>query len=419
MADVTQRSEPAARPAPDPDQAVVTGAAPRVEVSSTLPATDVAAVAMLTEAATEADGVRPLSEHVSLHLRYGGEGPDRHILLLLPAGGTAAGGTGIGLTTTTGEIVVGYAHLDPTDAVAGSAAELVVHPAYRGRNFGRMLVEAAGEQTPDGRLRLWAHGDHPAARRLAESMGFRVVRRLEQLRRSLYSPLPGLHLPETVRIRAFRPGEDDRAWLELNARAFAGHPEQGSWTTLDLSARMHESWFDPEGFLIAEEDGPDGPRMVAFHWTKIHGGDASTPHVHLTADDPGPGVAGPGVAGSGVAGPGVAGPGVAGPVAAGRDGTDPDRAGSDGGATAKGMVPAHGHEPIGEVYVVGVDPAHQGRGLGRSITVAGLRWLRARGLPQAMLYVEADNEPALAVYRSLGFTHWDTDVMFYRSAPTT
>jgi mycothiol synthase len=368
VASVTERSEPAARLAPRPVQAKMPGRVPRVEISSTLPAADVAAVAILTEAATEADGVRPLSEHVSLHLRNGGEGPDLHILLLLPppapAPDGAGAGAGLGLTTTTGEIVVGYAHLDPTDAVAGSAAELVVHPAFRGHGYGRLLVEAAGGQTPDGRVRLWAHGDHPAARQLAESMGFRVVRRLEQLRRSLYSPLPGLHLPETVRIRAFRPGEDDRAWLELNARAFAGHPEQGSWTAQDLVARMQESWFAPEGFLIAEEDGPEGPGMVAFHWTKIHGGDSDPPHVH------------------------------------------PPAAGS-----------AHGHEPIGEVYVVGVDPAHQGRGLGRSITVAGLRWLRARGLPQAMLYVEADNEPALAVYRSLGFTHWDTDVMFYRSVP--
>jgi mycothiol synthase len=66
------------------------------------------------------------------------------------------------------------------------------------------------------------------------------------------------------------------------------------------------------------------------------------------------------------------------------------------------------------VYVVGVDPRHQGRGLGRSLTVAGLVRLRAQGLPQAMLYVESDNAPARATYRALGFTHWDTDVMFFR-----
>jgi len=405
---VTQRSEPVSHTVPSP--AANPGrppAGPRIEVSGSLPAQDIAAVAMLTEAATEADGVRPLSEHVSLHLRYGGEGPDRHILLLLPAEPTE----GLGLTTTTGEVVVGYAHLDPTDAVAGSAAELVVHPAYRGRGLGRLLVEAANELTPDGRLRLWAHGDHPAARRLAESMGFRVVRRLEQLRRSLYSPLPGLHLPAGVRLRAFRPGEDDAAWLRLNARAFAGHPEQGSWTEHDLDARMQESWFDPQGFLIAEEDGPDGPVMVAFHWTKIHGGEPGHghPHPESSTAPPTPTTA-PLQSGTAPLTPGTAPltPGTA-PLTPGTAPGDPD------GEGPVEDLRAHGHDPIGEVYVVGVDPDQQGRGLGRSVTVAGLRWLRSRGLPQAMLYVEADNAPALAVYHGLGFTHWDTDVMFYRA----
>ncbi len=64
--------------------------------------------------------------------------------------------------------------------------------------------------------------------------------------------------------------------------------------------------------------------------------------------------------------------------------------------------------------MVGVDPDHQGRGLGRTLTLAGLHRLRAQGLPQAMLYVEGDNHAARATYRRLGFAHWDTDVMFYR-----
>jgi mycothiol synthase len=68
------------------------------------------------------------------------------------------------------------------------------------------------------------------------------------------------------------------------------------------------------------------------------------------------------------------------------------------------------------VYVVGVDPDEQGNGLGRALTLAGLHRLRAQGLRQAMLYVEADNEPALAVYHRLGFTRYDVDVMFRRTA---
>ena len=331
-------SAPATDPAPtDPSRSgpARSGAPVAVRVYDVLPTDLVAEVNRVVDAATESDGVRPLSEHVSLHLRLGGEGADRHLLVVDRAGGQ----------------VVGYAHLDPTDQVAGAAAELVVHPDHRGHGIGRALVDAAAGLTPDRRLRLWAHGDHPAARRLAAAFGYHEVRRLEQWRRSLFSPLPPAEPPPGVVLRSFRPGEDDDAWLALNARAFAGHPEQGTWTARDLRVRTGESWFDPEGFLLAEENGA----LIGFHWTKVHGG------------------------------------------------------------TAHGEGPRrHAHDPIGEVYVIGVDPAHQGRGLGRVLTVAGLARLRSLGLPQAMLYVESDNTAARATYRSLGFTLWDTDVMFSR-----
>ncbi|KAA0021849.1 mycothiol synthase [Antrihabitans cavernicola] len=68
--------------------------------------------------------------------------------------------------------------------------------------------------------------------------------------------------------------------------------------------------------------------------------------------------------------------------------------------------------PIGEVYVVAIDPAAQGRGLGRLLTVAGLRYLRDRGLAEVLLYVEADNVAAVHTYGRLGFERFHVDVAY-------
>jgi mycothiol synthase len=299
---------------------------PRLEVLQKLDPGELAAVALLVERATEADGVRPLSEHVMLHLRHGGDSVDRHLLAYAD-----------------GDRLAGYAHLDTTDEVAGASAELAVDPALRGQGFGRRLVQQLLAESPDGRLRLWSHGGLPAAATLAASMGFTLSRSLWQMRRSLFAPLPQPVLPDGVYVRTFRPGQDDAAWLALNARAFAGHPEQGRWTQEDLAHRLSERWFDPAGFFLAERAGD---HLVGFHWTKVHG------------------------------------------------------------------AGAHGHEPIGEVYVVGVDPAEQGQGLGRSLTLVGLQHLRAAGLASVLLYVDADNTAAIRLYTGLGFTRWDVDVMF-------
>jgi mycothiol synthase len=59
--------------------------------------------------------------------------------------------------------------------------------------------------------------------------------------------------------------------------------------------------------------------------------------------------------------------------------------------------------PEGEIYIIGVDESERGRGLGRALAQAGLRHMRDHGMRVASLYVEGDNQPALALYRSLGF----------------
>ena len=75
----------------------------------------------------------------------------------------------------------------------------------------------------------------------------------------------------------------------------------------------------------------------------------------------------------------------------------------------------HDHDPIGEIYVMGVDPASHGNGIGKQVTLAGLRFMQDQGIFSAMLYVDAANEAALGLYRSLGFTEWGRDVLYRKS----
>lgn len=198
--------------------------------------------ALIAEAA-ETDGRRAFSESALLNLRHAQEG--RHLTRYDDSG-----------------VLVGYAQVDPANT-----AELVVAPAARRRGHGRALAEEA-LKSAGGDLRAWAHGGHPGARRLADSLGMELFRELRQMRRPISPETapPEPVLPEGVTLRTFVPGRDEDAWLAVNAAAFAHHPEQGSWTAEDLRRRLAEPWFDPAGFFLAERDG----RLVGFHWTKVH-----------------------------------------------------------------------------------------------------------------------------------------------------
>lgn len=202
----------------------------------------------LLAAADRADGVHAVSEQGRLYLRHGRREGVRHFLL------------------TVGSHLYGYAQVEETDPVEAPAAELLVHPDQRGRGHGRALGTALLAATGK-RLRVWAHGGKPSARHLAQVLGLTLFRELRQLRRPL-TPLdiPEPVLPEGVTIRTFVPGQDDAAWLAVNAAAFAHHPEQGSLTQRDLDDRITEPWFDPKGFFLAERN----EELVGFHWTKVH-----------------------------------------------------------------------------------------------------------------------------------------------------
>jgi mycothiol synthase len=77
----------------------------------------------------------------------------------------------------------------------------------------------------------------------------------------------------------------------------------------------------------------------------------------------------------------------------------------------------HPEEPgLGEVYVVGVDPAAQGSGLGGLLTAVGVAFLARRlgaaAQPTVLLYVESDNVAALRTYRRLGFVQHSVDTAY-------
>lgn len=79
---------------------------------------------------------------------------------------------------------------------------------------------------------------------------------------------------------------------------------------------------------------------------------------------------------------------------------------------------AHGPEPVGELYVLGVDPDAQGLGLGRALTRRALEHLAGRGLTTAILYTSADNTVAVRTYERAGFVRSGVDVMFSSRPPT-
>jgi len=220
----------------------------------------IAAVVKLLAAATAADGVEPLSEAAVLRLHHPGAG-FVHLL--------AHDDTGT---------LTGYGSLD--DRAERRTAEFAVHPAHRRRGVGGALLAALLDRVR-GPLWVWAHGEHPAALRLAQRAGLVRQRELFQLRRMLADPIAHRALPAGVALRAFVPGEDEAAVVAVNNRAFAWHPEQRRWDIGELVVREAQPWFDPNGLLLAVD--PAG-RLLGFHWTKVH------PHglgeIYVLAVDP-------------------------------------------------------------------------------------------------------------------------------------
>lgn len=281
-----------------------------------------AEVRRIAEACDRADGVITLNEQACLQLKHRGL---RDASLWLGRDGFAL--------------------------LHGQVLDLAVHPDSRGQGTGTELARLALAATD--RVEAWSHSDHPGAARIAARFGIPRERELRIMSRPTSLPLAEPVVPPGVRIRTFLPS-DEKALLEVNAAAFAHHPEQGHLTHEDFQERVAEAWFDPHGLFLAvpdEETDPElaadpGMQVLGFHWTKVH-----------------------------------------------RD-EDP---------------------PYGEVYVVATNPKAAGRGLGTLLTNVGLRHLATQGVDEVILYVDGDNDPAIAVYGNQGFTTVRVEVQ-YRGA---
>jgi len=295
------------------------------------------AVLKLIADTTAFDNTPPIAEHILLHLRHGGDKADSHLLVEQE------------------NQVIGYAHLDQTDLVAGPSVELVVDPKFRDAGIGRQLLSKAIEICGK-KVRLWVHGDQPAANALATSFGFEKIRTVLQMSRVLtdIQQLPKVNkneIDQDIVIRSFLPGIDSDAWLSLNNKVFKDHPEQGNWQLADLNIRLGEEWFDEQGFFLAEVNN----KIIGSTWTKIHGA-----HTHQN----------------------------------------------------EGEIESHAHPEIGEIYITAVDQEYSGRGIGKALTITALNYLKCQGLSSAILYVDFENQKALHLYYNLGFSKSSRDILY-------
>lgn len=237
----------------------------RLEVKRQMDPQDIAVVSGLLETAERADDHQALGDHQWLDLVQGGR----------------QGFAGLVAWETGHSHPVAYAQVSRGND--SWALELVVHPhhRYEAATIGPQLLHTALDIVAaegGGHVHWWVFEPTELHRTLAADLGLRPGRLLHQLRR----PLP-TGIPFELATRPFVPGQDEGAWLAVNNRAFAQHPEQGGWDLDTLLAREKEAWFDSSGFLLHEREG----RLAGFCWTKVHTDrDPVLGEIYVIAVDP-------------------------------------------------------------------------------------------------------------------------------------
>jgi mycothiol synthase len=230
-------------------------------------------------------------------------------------------------------------------------AELVVHPELRRRGHGRALLRQLLELAGDRPLSIWAHGDLPGSAELLAPHGFDRARVLLQMRRDLAGVEPDPH-PDL-------PGD-------VRVLPFRPGRDEAAW--LRVNARAFD-WHPEQGRMtradleLREAEPWFDPAGFLMAWRGDPGADGTLLGSHWTKVHP-----------AGDAGP----------------------------------------DPVGEIYVLGVDPDAQGLRLGGALTDLGLAHLRRQGLGSVLLYVEEDNAAAVRLYERRGFTRFAVDVSWRR-----
>lgn len=210
-------------------------------------------IAELLSAVERADGQRPLSDHLWIDLRQGGR----------------PGFTGLMAWEPGHDHMVAYCQVSRGND--SWLIDLVVHPHHRYEMsiIGPELLDEAVSiirSEGGGHVHWWVFEPTTTHVEIAQKMGLHLGRSMKQMRVPLPLPAPITSPLPAIETVPFRVGVDETAWLEVNNRAFAEHPEQGGWTTELLASRMSEPWFNPRGVLMLWIDG----RLAGFCWTKVH-----------------------------------------------------------------------------------------------------------------------------------------------------
>lgn len=225
----------------------------QLDIKRLWPTDDMSDVHELLCAAEQADGIRPLSDHLWLDLRQGGRPGFAGLL---------------GLQSGHGHPL---AYCQVSRGNDSWSLDLVIHPGHRTEmaTLGPQLLTEAVRIIADeggGHVHWWVSQPTEGHLMLARAINFVPGRRLLQMRVQLPLARSVVAAVSQITTREFRVGVDEGSWLKVNNRAFMAHPEQGAWTSEVLQSREREPWFDPHGFLLHDENH----QLAGFCWTKLH-----------------------------------------------------------------------------------------------------------------------------------------------------